>query len=425
MDLSYPPEDEAFRSEVRAWLEDNLPDGWGAPGFQMTAEERAKFDKEWTPKLADGGWICASWPREYGGRGLSIMESVVLNEEFARLNAPMRADFFGDTLVGPTILQWGTEEQKQFFLPKILRGEITWCQGFSEPEAGSDLASLKTRAELDGDEWVINGQKVWTTQAQYADYIFVLCRTDPDAPQHKGISYLLMPMRQEGIEVRPIAQVDGSAEFNEVFFTNARCPRDAVVGGVNNGWQIAMTTLGFERGTSATTGYRRFQKELDHIIELARRSGKLSNPLIRQRLALAWSKVKIMQINGLRTLTATLNKDNLAAGLGATNKMFWSEYHREVMELAIDILGMEGQILTGGGAGDGDGGHTDEEFVPGVGRRHPRHSYPVSALQTGFLFSRSETIWGGTAQIQRNIVAERILGLPKEPRPEQKARAAG
>ena len=181
---------------------------------------------------------------------------MVLNEEFARAGAPLRADFFGDTLVGPTILQWGTEEQKREFIPGILGGTIAWCQGFTEPDAGSDLASLATRAELDGDEWVVNGQKVWTTQAQYADYIFLLARTDPDAPKHAGISYLLVPMRQQGVEVRPIAQVDGSADFNEVFFTNVRCPKDNVVGGVNNGWKVAMTTLGFERGSSATTGHR-------------------------------------------------------------------------------------------------------------------------------------------------------------------------
>ena len=403
MDLTYPPEAEAFRIEVRAWLEENLPPG-----------------PEWTKRLAEGGWICASWPTEYGGRGLSLMEGVVLNEEFARLNAPMRADFFGDTLVGPTILKWGTEEQKQYFLSKILSGEISWCQGFSEPDSGSDLASLKTRAELDGDEWVINGQKVWTTQAQYADYVFLLARTDPDAPRHKGISYLLVPMRQEGIEVRPIAQVDGSAEFNEVFFTNARCPKENVVGGVNNGWAVAMDTLGFERGTSATTGHRRFQKELDSIIESARRNGRSNDPLVRQGLARAWSKVKIMQINGLRSLTSALNNDHSTLALGATNKMYWSEYHRDTMELAIDILGMEGQILTGGRAAgegsDGDG-EDDAEFMPGIGTRHPRPGYPVSAMQASFFFSRSETIWGGTAQIQRNIVGERVLGLPKEPKP--------
>src|SRR3954447_26031379 len=290
MDLNYPPDAEQFRGEIRAWLEANLPEGWFDDGFEMSAEERRKFHEEWTQKLFDGGWICASWPKEYGGKGLSIMQNVVLNEEFARAGAPLRADFFGDTLVGPTILQWGTEDQKQFFLPKILKGEIAWCQGFSEPDAGSDLAGLKTRAELDGDEWVINGQKVWTTQAQYADYIFLLARTDPNAPKHAGISYLLVPMKQEGVEVRPIEQIDGSAEFNETFFSNARCPKDWVVGGVNNGWKVAMTTLGFERGTSATTSHRRFQNELDDIIEAARKNGRIQDPLIRQRLARAYSK---------------------------------------------------------------------------------------------------------------------------------------
>ena len=410
MDLTYPPETDEFRRDVRAWLETNLPSGWGEPGFSLNEEQRREFNRTWNEALYAGGWICAGWPVEYGGRGLSLLEQVVLTEEFSRANAPLRADFFGDTLVGPTILQWGTEEQKRFFLPKILSGEIAWCQGFSEPDAGSDLASLKTRAELDGDEWVINGQKVWTTQAQYADYIFLLARTDPEAEKHSGISYLLVPMRQEGIEVRPIAQIDGSAEFNEVFFNNARCPKENVVGGVNNGWKVAMTTLGFERGTSATTGYRRFQRELEAIIETARANGKADDPLIRQRLALAWSKVKIMQINGLRTLTSAINNDHSATALGATNKMFWSEYHRDTMELYIDILGMEGQILTGDEKQESD-------FVPGVGARRRRPGYPVSAMQSSFFFSRSETIWGGTAQIQRNIVAERVLGLPKEPKP--------
>ncbi len=409
MDLNYPPEAEKFRSEIRSWLESHLPEGWGQPGFELRGEERSAFEASWTKALHAGGWICASWPKEYGGRGLSTMEQVVLNEEFARVGAPMRADFFGDTLVGPTILRWGSEDQKKHFLPKILSGEISWCQGFSEPDAGSDLASLKTKAELDGDEWVINGQKVWTTQARYADYIFLLARTDPDAPKHAGISYLLVPMKQPGIEVRPIQQVDGSAEFNEVYFSNARCPMDNVVGGVNNGWKVAMTTLGFERGTSATTGHRRFQKELSQIIDIARANGKAADPLIRQRLARAWSKVKIMQINGFRSLTSVLNGDNSTAALGATNKMFWSEYHREAMELAMDILGPYAQTLTG---------TPGEEFVPGVGRRRGRPGYPVSALQSSFFFSRSETIWGGTAEIQRNIVGERVLGLPKEPAPQ-------
>ena len=414
MDLAYPPEAEAFRSEIRSWLEANLPPGWFEPGFSLKGEARAAFNEEWVRRLSDGGWICASWPKEYGGRGLSVMENVVLAEEFARAGAPMRADFFGDTLVGPTILQWGTEEQKREFLPRIQSGQISWCQGFSEPDAGSDLAGLKTRAVLDGDEWVINGQKIWTTQAQHADYIFLLARTDPDAPKHKGISFLLVPMRQPGIEVRPIVQPDGTAEFNETFLTDARCPRENVVGGLHNGWAVAMTTLGFERGSSATTSHRRFEKELEVVLAKARGSGAASDPVVRQRLAHAWSKVRIMEINGLRSLSGILHPDLSAAqkqglaALAATNKMFWSEYHRDTMELAMDILGMAGQVLTGG---------DDEESVPGVQRAQGRADYPVSPLQASFFFSRSETIWGGTAEIQRNIVGERVLGLPKEPRP--------
>ncbi|MFZ0665358.1 MAG: acyl-CoA dehydrogenase family protein [Acidimicrobiales bacterium] len=409
MDLTYPPEAEKFRGEIRTWLDENLPEGWGTDGFSMTPEERKEFNSQWVKKLHAGGWICASWPKEYGGKGLSLMEQVVLNEEFAKAKAPLRADFFGDTLVGPTILQWGTEEQKQKFIPRILDGSISWCQGFSEPDAGSDLASLKTHAELDGDEWVISGQKVWTTQAQYADYVFLLARTDPNVDKHAGISYLLVPMKQEGIEVRPIKQIDSSGEFNEVFFNNARCNRDDVVGGVNNGWKVAMTTLGFERGASATTGYRRFARELDGIIADTRRLGRDTDPLVRQGLAKAWSKVKIMQINGYRSLTDSLNGTHNATALGATNKMFWSEMHKQTMDLAISILGMEGQILTGSGVvDDGDDGP--------LGRRGSAE-YPVSALQASFFFSISETIWGGTAEIQRNIVGERVLGLPKEPKP--------
>ncbi len=407
MDLSYSPEAEEFRAEIASWLKDNLPEHWGEPGFVMTPDERRAFNEEWTAKLFAGGWICASWPAEYGGRGLGLLQQVVLNEEFARVGAPLRGDFFGDTLVGPTLLQWGTEEQKQQFIPGILRGDIAWCQGFSEPDAGSDLASLKTRAELDGDEWVINGQKVWTTQAQYADYVFLLARTDPDAPKHAGISYLLVPMKQPGVEVRPIEQIDASAEFNEVFFSNVRCPKENIIGGVNNGWKVAMTTLGFERGTSATTGHRRFRKEFDEIVQVARRKDRTGDPRTRQRLARSWSKIKIMEINGYRTLTDALNGTHASAKLGACNKMFWSEMHQELMLLAMDIYGMEGQILLGNEDAD--------SVLPGA--RRAKANYPVNNLQSLFFFSRSETIWGGTAEIQRNIVGERALGLPKEPKP--------
>jgi alkylation response protein AidB-like acyl-CoA dehydrogenase len=409
MELTYSAEAEAFRKEIRTWLEENLPDGWFEPGFKLEGDARREFNEQWPAKLYGGGWICAAWPTEYGGKGLSVLENVVLAEEFARARAPMRADFFGDTLVGPTILQWGTEEQKKEFLPKILKGEMRWCQGFSEPNSGSDLASLKCYAVLDGDEWVITGQKVWTTGAQHADYVFLLARTDPDAPKHKGISYLLVPMRQPGVEVRPIVQPDGTAEFNEVFFDAARCPKDNVVGGLNNGWVVANTTLAHERGMSATTSYRRFEDEFAMMVDAARANGAIEDPVIRQGLARYYSKVLILRANGLRSLSTTLAgmKDPSMAALGASNKMFWSEMHRDAMELALDIYGADSLLSTVG---------PDSATWPGNTRIKGRATYPTSPMVSAFFFSRSETIWGGTAEIQRNIVGERVLSLPREPR---------
>jgi len=417
MDLNYPSEAEEFRVEIRQWLEDNLPSGWFDEGFKLSADEKDKFNEEWTSKLFEGGWICATWPEEYGGKGLSTMQGVVLAEEFAKARAPMRADFFGDTLVGPTILMNGTEEQKKYFLPKILDGSMRWCQGFSEPDSGSDLASLKTTAVLDGDEWVVNGQKVWTTQAQFADYCFVLARTDPDVKKQAGISYLLVPMNQPGVEVRGIVQPDGTAEFNEVFFSDARCPKENVVGGLNNGWKVANDTLTFERGMSATTGYRRFAEEYRLMVEAATENGKIEDPLVRQRLMEYYTKIQILRINGLRSLTATVQgkRDMSVAVLGATNKMFWSEMHKAAMELALDIFGA-GSMLSTAGPTSGS--------WPAAMRGDGRPAYDVSAMVSTFFFSRSETIWGGTSQIQRNIVGEKVLGLPREPKPagaEQKA----
>jgi alkylation response protein AidB-like acyl-CoA dehydrogenase len=413
MDLTYPPDAEQFRVEIRAWLEENLPDGWFDDGFEMSSAERASFNEAWPAKLYEGGWICATWPKEYGGKGLTLMQGVVLSEEFARAKAPLRADFFGDTLVGPTILQWGTEAQKQEYLPKIMRGEMRWCQGFSEPDSGSDLASLKTSAVLDGDEWVINGQKVWTTQAQFADFCFLLARTDPDVVKQAGISYLLVPMDQPGIEVRPITQPDGTAEFNEVFFADARCPEANVVGGLNNGWAVANTTLGFERGQSATTGYRRFDEELRLMIDAAQASGSIHDPRIRQRLATYFTKVQITRINGLRTLTAAVSgrKDPSVSALGATNKMWWSEMHQEAMELALDLHGPRAMLTDCG---------PDTGAWPATMRTGKRQGYSVSPMLSAFFFSRSESIWGGTSQIQRNIVGEKVLGLPKEPKSDKR-----
>jgi alkylation response protein AidB-like acyl-CoA dehydrogenase len=416
MDLTYPPEAESFRTEIRTWLEANLPPGWFDEDFEMSADDKKKFNEEWTTKLFEGGWICATWPKEYGGKGLSTIQGVVLAEEFARAKAPMRADFFGDTLVGPTILMNGTEEQKKFFLPKILDGSMRWCQGFSEPDSGSDLASLKTTAVLDGDEWVVNGQKVWTTQAQFADYCFVLARTDPNVKKQAGISYLLVPMDQPGITVRGITQPDGTAEFNEVFFDNARCPKDNVVGGLNNGWKVANDTLGFERGMSATTGHRRFEAEYHAMVAKARQNGRISDPIIRQGLATYHTKIQILRINGLRNLTAALTgkRDMGVVALGATNKMFWSEMHKAAMELALDIWGPESMLVT---SGPGEGAW------PGTMRTDRREHYPVSGMMSAFFFSRSETIWGGTSQIQRNIVGERVLGLPREPKSPEASKA--
>jgi len=409
--IHYPPEVEKFREVVRTWLEENLPKGWFDDDFAMSSDERDLFNASWPAKLHEGGWICATWPKEYGGKGLSILEGVVLTEEFARARAPMRADFFGDTLVGPTLLQWGTEEQKKEFLPPILAGAMRWCQGFSEPNSGSDLASLKTTAVLDGDEWVINGQKVWTTGGHHADYCFLLVRTDADSPKHKGISYLLVPMRQPGVEVRGIVQPDGTAEFCEVFFSDARCPKDNVVGGVNNGWQVANSTLAFERGMSATTGFRRFEEEFNLMLAEARRNGAVASPLIRQRLMQFWTKIQILRFNGLRSLGASLasRKDFGVAALGATNKMFWSEMHQRAMELALDIYGTSSVLIDTGPASG---------TWPGAMRDKRREGYPTSSMMSAFFFSRSETIWGGTSQIQRNIVGERVLGLPKEPKPQ-------
>ena len=408
--LDYDGEAAGFRAGVRAWLDANLPDGWPYEPGQQSPEDRGKFRQEWNEKLYAAGWICASWPAEYGGRGLSQLESLILAEEFSRAKAPLRADWFGDTLVGPTILRWGTEEQKSTFIPKILRGEIAWCQGFSEPEAGSDLASLRTSARLEtgdgGEEWVINGQKTWTTRADEADYIFLLARTEPGEARHRGLSYLLVPMRQPGVEVRPIEQLDGAAEFSEVFFTDARAPAGAVVGGRGQGWTVAMTTLGFERGVSSSMSHQRFEKELAGIIAAAREQGATADPLARDRLVQQWIKVQLIKFGNQRLLFDALNGTHQADALRATTKLWWSRTHQDTLDLAMDLLGPEGQVLTGDPAGDGS-------WIPGVGLRRGRPDYPASALQRAFLFSRSDTIGGGTSEIQLGIIAERVLKLPR------------
>jgi alkylation response protein AidB-like acyl-CoA dehydrogenase len=413
VDVSYPPDVLAFAAEVRAWLRDNLPAGWFDPGFTLDPAAREAFLAAWPARLREAGFICASWPVEYGGRGLGLLESVVLAEEFARADAPMRVSSLGEILVGPTVLQWGTEEQKARFLPPILRGESVWCQGFSEPGAGSDLAGVQTRAELtdDGSAWLVTGEKIWTSEAEDADFMILLARTDPASSRHAGISYLLMPMRGPGISFAPIAQIDGTAGFNRVVFDGAPCPVDNVVGEVGGGWKVAMATLGFERGASTAASYHRFRRDLDGVLASAAASGAAADPVVRQRLARVWIDVELMRVNGYRTLTGLLQgrTDPGLAALEATFKVGWSEHDQRAMRLAVDLLGADGMVL---------GGSDDDVRHPavGLGRRVPVHPYPASPLQISWLFSLAETIYGGTSEIQRNVVAERVLGLPRDPR---------
>ena len=361
----------------------------------------------------DKGLAWVHFEEGFGGLGLNPKLQRLVNERIYAEGAPnpVARNPIGHGMCGPTVAVWGSPEQKKRYLRPLFTGEEVWCQLFSEPGSGSDFAGLSAKGVRDGDEWIANGQKVWTTQGHHADYCFLLTRTDPDAPKHKGISYLLVPMRQPGVEVRGIVQPDGTAEFCEVFFDNARCPKDNVVGGVNNGWQVANSTLAFERGMSATTGYRRFEEEYKLMVATAKRRGIIDDPMIRQRLMTYYTKIQILRINGLRSLSATVNKtkDLSVAALGASNKMFWSEMHKTALELALDIFGAEAMLVDAG---------SDIGSWPGTSRDKRRAGYPVSPMMSTFFFSRSETIWGGTSQIQRNIVGERVLGLPKEPKPQ-------
>ena len=399
MELDLGPQAQTFRDEVRSWLEANRPDELIGVDEQRASFGNSAALQAWADKLYEAGFMCVSWPTEFGGRGLTGVEVAVMNEEFARADVPRVTRGMGEWLVGPSIIVHGTDEQKATFLPRIISGQDRYCQGFSEPDAGSDLAGLKTRGVVDGDEVVITGQKVWTSGAQMANMMFCLCRTDPDAPKHKGISYVLLPMQREdgssnGIELRPIKQITGSSHFTETFLTEARAPVANIIGGLNNGWRVTMTTLGNERGGNATTQHVRFQKEFWDLVEEARKRGRTDDPVVRQELAWAYSNVEIMRIAGLRTLSDVIARKEPGPG-ASINKMFWSEYHRRFGELALDVLGMDATVMPApeGGA----------------------QTYEPGRWQTVFLSSRSETIWGGTAQVQRNIVGERVLGLPKEP----------
>jgi alkylation response protein AidB-like acyl-CoA dehydrogenase len=386
--IELTPEQMAFRSELCAWLDTHLVGEYLAFGGRGRASSDEGFDirQRWERELAAARWLGLSIPTKYGGRGLGLTEQIVFTYECARAGAPYRLSIQGTDMLGPTLVAFGTEAQKQRFLPSILAADVIWCQGFSEPEAGSDLAGVRTRAVLQGDTWVLNGQKVWTTFGHYADWIYVLCRTDPDAPKHHGLSVLLVPLDQPGVEVRPIRNMADESDFSEVFFSDARTSADLVVGPVNGGWKVALGTLGFERGTATLPYQMKFEREVAALIRLSQQ--RRVGPAQRDRLARAYIGVRILGFNNQRNLTALVRGDGTLGPESSISKLYWASWHRDLGELGVELLGAEGMCAEG-----------------------PHHD-----LLKTFLLSRAETIYGGTNQIQRNTIGERVLSLPREPR---------
>jgi len=405
MNPTYSAAAEEYREKVQAFLAEKLPPNWKGIGA-LTGDALEHFVTEWRATLFSSGYLAPGWPVEFGGGGLSELEQVIIAEEFARAGVPTGGhnDVFSIQMLGNTLLLFGTEEQKRHYLPRLLAGEDTWCQGYSEPNAGSDLSNVGLRAELDGDQWVLNGQKIWTSAGHLADHIFTLARTDPDAPKHKGISFLLVDMRQPGIEVRPIKMLSGESEFNEVFYTDAVVPKENVVGGVNNGWAVAMGLLGFERGAAASIAPIAFEAEFDRLLQLAKDRGVSNDPRIRQKLAWCYSKVQVMRYLGMRTLTKFLAGHHPGPD-GAIFKLYWSEYHKIVTELGVDLLGMDAMVPTG--RKPSSAFSTDDAGAP---------NDSMSWAMT-FLNARAGTIYAGSSQVQRNIIGEMVLGLPNEPKP--------
>ncbi|WP_327252232.1 acyl-CoA dehydrogenase family protein [Streptomyces sp. NBC_01244] len=377
---------EEFRTEVRSWLRAHLTGefaalkGRGGPGREHEAfAERLAWERH----MAAHGWTCVGWPVEYGGRGASTAQQIAFHEEYALADAPARVNHIGEQLLGPTLIAHGTEEQRRRFLPPIRAVEELWCQGYSEPDAGSDLANIRTRAALVDGAWVVDGQKIWTSLAHASQWCFVVARTEPGSRRHAGLSYLLVPMDQPGVEVRPIVQLTGTSEFNEVFFDGARTDAAHVVGAPGEGWAVAMATLGFERGVSTLGQQVGFRRELEDLAALAKRNGAMADPLIRDRLVRAWIGLETMRASALRPGVAP-----------STAKLYWARWHRDLGELAMDVCGAA-SLLAAGAHGD---------------------PYDLDDWQRLFLFSRSDTLYAGSDEIQRTIVAERILGLPKEVR---------
>ncbi len=381
---------DAFRAEVRNWLAENLVGDFAAlKGLGGPGREHEAFAERlaWNRHLAAAGLSCLGWPAEHGGRGLSVAHRVAFYEEYAKADAPDKVNHLGEELVGPTLIAFGTPDQQRRFLPAIRDVTELWCQGYSEPGAGSDLANVAASATLDGDEWIINGQKVWTSLAHWAQWCFVLARSEKGSKRHAGLSYLLVPLDQPGIEIRPIVQLTGDSEFNEVFFTDARTAADMVVGEPGDGWRVAMGTLMFERGVSTLGQQIRYARELSGLVELAKKSGAADDPLIREQLTRAWAGLQAMRSFALATMDE--EDDGRAAGNDSVSKLLWATWHRDLGELAMEIRGKAGLVL--------DGNEFDE-------------------WQRLYLFSRADTIYGGSNEIQRNIIAERVLGLPREAR---------
>jgi alkylation response protein AidB-like acyl-CoA dehydrogenase len=377
---------EEFRAEVRDWLAENLVGefaalkGLGGPGREHEAfEER----RAWNQRLAEAGLTCLGWPVDHGGRGLSVAHRVAFYEEYAIANAPAKVNHFGEELLGPTLIAFGTPEQQQRFLPRIIDVSELWCQGYSEPGAGSDLANVSTTAVLDGDQWVINGQKVWTSLAHWAQWCFVVARTEKGSKRHAGLSYLLVPLDQAGVQIRPIVQLTGDSEFNEVFFDDARTDAELVVGDPGDGWRVAMGTLTFERGVSTLGQQIVYARELRGVVDLAKSTGAVDDPLIRERLTRSWAGLRAMRSYALATM------DVEQPGQDNVSKLLWANWHRELGEIAMDVRAKAGMVL---GSGDFD------------------------EWQRLYLFTRADTIYGGSNEIQRNIIAERVLGLPREAR---------
>ncbi len=391
MDLTLSPSEEEFRDEVRTWLQENNP----GPEPDDGLDEVMAFRREWQLKLHAAGWAGISWPKEYGGRGATMIEQAIFVGEAARQEAPSPANVLGLAMGGPVVIAHGTEAQKERYLEPILTGEEIWCQGFSEPESGSDLASLKTRAVKDGDEWVVSGQKVWTTFAQYAKWCMLVARTDPDAPKHQGLTYFLMDMEQDGVEAKPLVQITGEGEFNEVFINEARIPAENVVGEVGAGWGVAITTLMNERAGLAFGAIAQIQNALGRLARLAREtrveggSSAAEDSYYRQRIAQLFIEAETMRLNAYRGLTKTM-QSGIPGPEGSLGKWQWADINQGLNELALEIEGA----------------------YAGLGRGS-EHVIDGGAWQYGFLRSRANSIEGGTTDILKNIIAERVLGLPR------------